>query len=131
MDPLSVSAAIIGVTQQLFIIEKAFSSKSASARAVVQNTIGDLPVYIDILNEMSNEMVSFRGNLPPSAHSCLKLCYERASRVADLMSRGSILAKVLSDRAGSAGTKATLGDLEYAMQQFRQTVSLMRDIIME
>ena len=116
MDPLSVSAAIIGVTQQLFIIEKAFSSKSASARAVLQKTIGDLPVYIDILNEMSNEMVSFRGNLPPSAHSCLKLCYERASRVADLMSRG---------------TKATLGDLEYAMQQFRQTVSLMRDIIME
>ena len=126
MDPLSVSAAIVGVTQQLFKIQKAFSSKNDSARAVVQDTIGDLPVYIDILNEMSHETASFRGNLPPSAHSCLKLCYERASRVADLMSKsGSSRPHVASN------TKTTLANLEYAMQQFRQTVSLMRDIIME
>ena len=125
MDPLSVTSGIIGVTQQLFKIQKAFSSKNDSARAVVQDTIGDLPVYIDILNEMSNETVSFRGNLPPSAHSCLKLCYERASRVADLMSKDGSRANILSN------TKTTLANLEYAMQQLRQTVALMRDIVME
>ena len=125
MDPLSVSAAIVGVTQQLFKIQKAFSSKNEGARAVVQDTIGDLPVYIDILNEMSNETISFRGNLPPSANSCLRLCYERASRVAEMMSKGG------SHPGAMSNTKTTLANLEHAMQQFRQTVSLMRDIIME
>ena len=125
MDPLSASAAFSGVTQQLFKIQKAFSSKNESARAVVQDTIGDLPVYIDILNEMSNESVSFRGSFPPSAHSCLKLCYERASRVTDLMSKAG------SHASGTSSSKTTLANLEYAMQQFRQTVSLMRDIMME
>ena len=125
MDSISTSAAISGVTLQLSEVQKAFSSKDSSARAVVQDTIGDLPVYIEILNEMSHEMASFRGNLPSSAHSCLKLCYERASRVADLMSQ--------SGRRGNAmsNTKTTLANLEYAMQKFRQSVSLMRDIITE
>ena len=75
MDPLSASAAIAEVTQQLFQTQKAFSSKHDRARQALQVTIGDLPVYIDILNEMSNETVSFRGNLPPSAHICPKLCF--------------------------------------------------------
>ena len=91
----------------------------------MQDAIGDLPVYIDILNEMASETVSSRGNLPPSAHNCLKLCYERASRVTDMMSKSGNHSSVLSS------SKTTLANLEYAMQQFRQAVTLMRDIIME
>lgn len=125
MDPISISAAISGATLQLFEIQKAFSSKNDSACGVVQDTIGDLPVYTDILNEMSHETASFRGNVPPSAHSCLKLCYERVSRVADLMGKSGSLGNVISD------TTTALANLEYAMQQFRQSVSLMRDIITE
>ena len=122
MDPLSVSAGIVGITEQLYKIQKAFSSKNVGARTVVQDTTGDLSVYIDILNEMSSEVTNFRGNLPPSAHSCLKLCYERASRVVSWMSKE---AGVMSN------SKTTLANLEYTMKQFRQSVSLMRDIIME
>ena len=125
MDPLSASAGIVGVTQQLYKLQKAFFSKNEGSRTVVQDAIGDLPVYIDILNEMSSEIVSFRSNLPPSAHSCLRLCYDRASRVTDMMSKSGNHSSVLSN------SKTTLANLEYAMQQFRQTVTLMRDIITE
>lgn len=50
MDPMSVTAAIHGVTQQLVKAQKAFSSNNESARAIVSDTIDDLLVYIDILN---------------------------------------------------------------------------------
>ena len=125
MDPLSASAGIIGVTQQLYKLQKAFFSKNEGSRAVLQDAIGDLPVYIDILNEMSSETVSFRGNLPPSAHSCLQLCFQRASRVTDMMIKSGVHSGILSSN------KTTLANLEYAMQQFRQAVTLMRDILME
>ncbi len=70
-------------------------------------------------------MFSFQGTMPPASRSCLELCYKRFSRIAILMSRGEQkLATMLKN-------KTTLADLEYAMQQFRQAVSLLRDVIME
>lgn len=125
MDPLSLTAGVVGVTQQLFRIQKAFASRNGNARTVVQDAVGDLPVYIDILNEMSSTMISFQGTMPPASRSSLELCFNRASKVANLMSKGE------HKSATTPKDKTALADLEYAMQQFRQAVSLLRDIFME
>ena len=125
MDPLSITAGVVGVTQQLFRIQKAFSSRNDRAGAAVQDAIGDLPVYIDILNEMRSKMTSFQGTMPPAALSCLTVCFTRASRLVDLMSKGG----QKSDNINKG--KTNLADLECTMRQFRQSVTLLRDIIME
>lgn len=125
MDPLSVTAGVWGVTQQLYKIQKAFASRNDKAGPILQDAIGDLPVYIDILNEMNATMISFQGTMPPASSSCLELCYKRASRVANFMSKGE------QKSAGTTMKKTNLADIEYAMQQFRQSVSLLRDITME
>jgi len=125
MDPLSISAGVIAVTQQLFRIQKAFASKNDKARAAVEDAIGDLHVYVDILNEINSTMFSFQGTMPPASRSCLELCFNRASKIANLMSKGE------QKSATMPKNKTTLADLEYAMQQFRQAVSLLRDVIME
>ena len=131
MDPVSVTAGLVGVTQQLYRIQKAFASRNDRSRTIVQDVIGDLPVYIDILNEMNSTMVAFQGTMPPAAQSCLGLCYTRASRVADLMSKGADLAIKEERIKGLNVSKTTVADLEHAMQQFRQSVSLLRDVTME
>ena len=93
------------------------------------NAVGDLPMYIDILNEMASETASFPGNLPPSAHSCLKICYERASRVADMVA--DMMSKSENHSSVLSRSKYTPTTLEYAVQHFRQAVTLRRDTIMQ
>ena len=124
MDPISISASIVALTQQLSKIHRAFASRNDRSGAIVQDAIGDLPVYIDILNEMYSMMVAFQGTMPPAAQSCLGLCYGRAVRVANLMSKSE-------QTPGMGAKQITLPDLEHAMQQFRQSVSLLRDVTME
>jgi len=126
MDILSLSPGIIAaVTHQLFKIQIALASKNDKARAVVEDAIGDLHVYVDILNEINSSMFSFQGTMPPASRSCLELCFNRASRIANLMSKGEQKSAIMLKN------KTTLSDLEYAMQQFRQAVLLLRDVIME
>jgi hypothetical protein len=89
MDILSLSPGIIAaVTHQLFKIQIAFASKNEKARAVVEDAIGDLHVYVHILNEINSSMFSFQATMPPASRSCLELCFNRASRIANLMSKG-------------------------------------------
>lgn len=125
MDPLSIMTAVVAVSSQLFRIQKAFVSKSDKARAAVEDAIGDLDVYMDILTEINLTMFSFQGTMPPASRSCLKLCFNRASKIEILMSKGE------QKLASISKNKTMLADLEYSVQQFRQAVSLLRDIIME
>lgn len=120
-----MTAGLVVVTQQLLKVQKAFASKNDRFGAIVQDAMGDLPVYIDILNEMYSTMVAFQGNMPPAASSCLGLCYGRAVRIANLMSKEEKRPAMVPKG------QVTLGDLEHAMQQFRQSVSLLRDITMD
>ncbi|KAL8827984.1 MAG: hypothetical protein Q9191_002853 [Dirinaria sp. TL-2023a] len=125
MDPVSMTAGLVAVTQQLLRIQKTFASRNDKWGAIVQDAMADIPVYIDILNEMYSTMVAFRGTMPPAAQSCLGLCYGRALRIANLMSKGE------QTPATGPKDKIALAPLEHALQQFKQSVSLLRDIIMD
>ena len=125
MDPLSVTASTIALLQASSKFSTLFLSKNRAEIPNLEDIIGDLPVYNDILQEMSEMIPSFYGTLPRAANSALILCERRMKKIFTLMSKED------ATTWNGRGDKVRLSDLERAADRYRQSVSLLRDVVME
>ena len=125
MDPLSITASTISLLQASSKFSTLFLSKNRSAIPDLEDIIGDLPVYNDILREMSEMIPSFYGTLPLAANSALLLCERRMKKIFALMSKED------ESTWKGRGDKVRLSDLERAADRYRQSVSLLREVVME
>ena len=127
MDPITLTASVISLVAQSTRFTSLFFSRNPQTNAFLDDILGDLPVYNDILLEMSETIPSFYGTLSPAANTALNLCERRIQKIFSLMSKDD--QGVWKWQGGK--DKVRLSDLERAADKYRESVSLLRDVVME
>lgn len=121
MDPLSVTASIIALVQTGQSVARHIASGSSSSKDLPSELIAiEINVYVGIMEEMSQAILSGSTQLSPSASPCLTLCGRNLEAMKTEVPKKPLL-------LGTRGQEAFFRHFE----GFKNSVLLLRDIVME
>ena len=119
MDPISISASFINLTQVGFQLLKSIRSYTGSvkSKAYSETELLEISIYVEILSGISQIPVSSQAT-PAAAVPCIQLCHERLEHLKSMNT---------SSKVKWSSSKDT-GD---AVRGFMRSVMTLRDIMME
>ena len=118
MDPISVSASFISLTQVGFQLLKSIRSKTGiQSKAYSETEFLEISIYVEILSGISQIPVSSQA-MPAAAVPCIQLCHERLEHLESMKT---------SSKVKWSSSK----DTGEAVRGFMRSVMTLRDIMME
>ena len=113
MDPLSITASIISLASYALQVGETPQGLE-SDKAFVVTAVAEVDIYALISREVSDIALQ-SAEVPSSATKCMQLYHKHL--------------EVLNNQASAKHPKAD--DIRSALSDFRSTVMLLRDIVME
>ena len=131
MDPLSITAGIIGVIDGSIRLSKILKQVTRLSGVTKDDSQAvelyeDISMYKAMLEHSAKTSLALQGNVPQAAEDCIRLCHRRLELLSFLSSK-----YVEGRKKPKPSSTTPSSDLRRASKGFARSVKLLRDILAE